>query len=275
MGECYFFADRYPKADHALGQLVKKYPNTRHIDTANARRFALARYWVEHQQQNRELSVAPNLVSRDRPVFDKFGNAVKVLEQIRLDDPTGELADDATMAAAAACFTEDDFYRADELLTDLRRSYPNSKHQFDAHLLGLKCKTKLYQGPSYDGGPLDEAEELIKQMRRQFPRESREHDEFLTKAWKDVRMNRAIREMNLARYFDRRKEYRAARQHYRNVTRDFSDTSLSSDANERLAQLGGLPDKPPQRLAWLVDIFPTPDREQPLIARNPLDVIRR
>jgi outer membrane protein assembly factor BamD (BamD/ComL family) len=235
----------------------------------------LARYWIEHHQQSRSPSVAPNLTSRERPTFDRLGHAIRVLEQIRLDDPTGELADDATMAAATACFADGRYYRADELFTDLRRSYPNSEHQFEAHLLALKCKMVLYQGASYDGQPLDEAEELVKQMRRLFPRETQPHDEFLTKSWKDVRMNRAMREMELARYFDRREEYRAARQHYAIVSRDFSDTSLSREADERLAQLGGRPDKPPQRLAWLAGMFPTPDRERPLVARNPLDGLRR
>ena len=170
----------------------------------------------------------------------------------------------------SACFTDGRYYRADELLTDLRRSFPSSEHQFDAHLLGLRSKTELYQGPDYDSSPLDEAEELIKQMRRQFPQEAREHDDFLAKAWKDVRMNRAIREMNLARYRDRRKEFRAARGQYEKVVREFSDTSLSQEAANRLAQLGGLPDLPPQRLSWLAKAFPTPDREQPLLATKPL-----
>ena len=267
--ESYFFADRYPKADDVFGQLLKKYPNTKYIDKVSQRRFQLAKYWLEHHQLNHDLAVLPNLTSRARPVFDRFGSAVKVLERIRLDDPTGELADDATMLAASSCFTDGRYHRADEFLSDLRRSFPSSKHQFKAHLLSLRVKMELYQGPSYDGDPLNEAEELIKQMRRQFPQESREHDEFLAKAWKDVRMNRAIRTMNLARYRDRRKEFRAARFQYDKVVRDFSDTSLAREAEDRLAQLGGAPDLPPQRLKWLARIFPADTRERPLLAISP------
>ena len=178
----------------------------------------------------------PNFFARERPTFDKFGNAIKVLERIRLDDPTGEIADDATMLAAKACFDQEKYYRADELLTDLRRSFPNSEHQYPAHVISLKCKTRLYQGPDYSVGPLDEAEEIVRQMRRQFPNEAADDEAFLTAAYKDVRMNRAIREMNLAQYRDRRKEYRAARTQYERVAREFSDTSLAGQAKERLAQ---------------------------------------
>ena len=94
---------------------------------------------------------------------------------------------------------------------------PAVNYQYAAHKLGLKAKMRLYQGPNYAPGPLDSAEEIVKQMRRQFPKEAREDDEFLRTVHKDIRMNRAIREMNQARYRDSRQEYRAARARYERV----------------------------------------------------------
>ena len=267
--ESFFFADRYPKSETIFGELIGKYQSSKYIDKVSQRRFQIAKYWLDHHQQREELAIVPNFSSRERPTFDKFGNAIRILERIRLDDPTGELADDATILAATACFQDGRRYRADELLDDLRRSFPNSKHQYDAHMLSLKCKVHLYQGPSYSVGPLDDAEELIKQMRRQFPRESQQDTEFLANAFKDVRMNRAIREMNLARYRDRRKEYRAARTQYARVVREYSDTSLAGEAQERLAQIGGQPDLPPQKLEFLARMFPSDDQQQPMIATKP------
>lgn len=273
--ESLFFAERYPRAEDKFAMLVKKYANTKYIDTLSKRRFQMAKYWLDHYQQDKDLPVTPNLTAKDRPVFDKYGHAIRILEQIRLDDPTGELADDATMLAASASFREGKYYRADEFLTDLRRSFPSSQHQYAAHMLGLRCKVELYQGPSYDAGPLDAAEELIKQMRRQFPTESAKDTELLATAWKDVRMNRAIREMKLAQYRDRRNEVRAARTQYEKIVRDYSDTSLAQNAEERLAQLGGRPDLPPQRLQWLARVFPTTEPEQPLLATRPDSATRR
>lgn len=267
--ESFFFADRYPKAETIFGELITKYQSSKYIDKVSQRRFQIAKYWLDHHQQREELAVVPNFYSRERPTFDKFGNAIKILERIRLDDPTGELADDATILAATTCFQDGRKYRADELLDDLRRSFPNSNHQYNAHMLGLKCKVQLYQGPSYSAGPLDDAEELIKQMRRQFPSESQQDTEFLAQAFKDVRMNRAVREMNLARYRDRRKEYRAARTQYDRVVREYADTSLAGEAQERLAQLGGQPDLPPQKLEFLARMFPSNEQQQPLIATKP------
>ena len=48
--------------------------------------------------------------------------------------------------------------------TLLRTDYPKSEHQFQAHLLGLKSKLLKYQGPDYEGAPLDEADELVTQI---------------------------------------------------------------------------------------------------------------
>jgi outer membrane protein assembly factor BamD (BamD/ComL family) len=208
-------------------------------------------------------------------MFDKFGHGVRVFDKIRFDDPTGKLADDATMAGAIAHFQKGNYARADELFTDLRKSFPNSEHQFRAHLLGLQCKMKIYQGPQYSAHPMDEAEQLIKQLHRQFPQEAEKHREFLAKAWQEVRLNKAQHDWQLARYYDKREEHAAARQYYERVRNDFGDTSLAGEATEALERIAGKPDKPEQPLPWVADLFPTPDREKPLVARNPLDAMRR
>lgn len=274
-GESLFFADRYPASAEAFELLVKKYPNTKHIDTVDQRRFAMGRYWIQHQEANPDWPITPNVTSKDRPTFDKFGHGVRVLDKIRFDDPTGKLADDATMAAAVAHFRAGNYHRADDLFDDLRRSFPNSEHQFQAHLLGLKCKLKTFQGPQYSQLPMEEAEGILKQIFRQFPQEAETEREFLNNAWKEVRMNRAIHDWEMAKYYDQRKEFAAARRYYDKVRRDFSDTSLATEANDRLAEIGDRPAKPDQPLPWLAELFPTPEREKPLVARNPLNAIQR
>jgi outer membrane protein assembly factor BamD (BamD/ComL family) len=273
--ESYFFADRYPKAATGYEELIKHYPNTRHMDVVDRRRFDLARFWIQHQEANPDWAITPNVVSKERPLFDKFGHGVRVLDKIRFDDPTGKLADDATMAAAVAQFKAGKYVRADELFEDLRRSFPNSEHQFQAHLLGVKCKLKTYQGPQYSRKPMDDAENLLKQIRRQFPQEASSHQEFLTNAWKEVRMNKALHDWSMAKYYDRRQEYAAARHYYRHVRDVYSDTSLATDAAERLTQIAEEPGKPDDPLPWLSRLFPTPDREKPLVARNPLESLKR
>ena len=280
--EAEFFADRYPEAARVYETLVKKYPNTRHIDIVDKRRFSIARYWVEHHQRDPDLPITPNLADDDRPLFDKFGNAIRTFNKIRLDDPTGLLADDATMAAGQAHFNEGNWTLADEMFEDLRRSFPDSDHQFQAHLLGLQCKLKIYQGPQYSVKPMDDAEKLIRQVYRSFPDESQKNHDYLVKVWQEIRLNKAKHDWAMARYYDRRGEYAAARQYYARVQREYQDTSLAKDAKQSLARLGNAPAEREQPLPWLARMFPTTDRAKTNCGKqsagldSPLDVpVRR
>ncbi len=103
--ESYFFADRYSKANDYYGILVKKYSNTDYLDRIVARRFAIARYWEQCDHKKHHWALTPNLADKTRPIFDTRGHALKCYDKVRLDDPTGPLADDSIMAAANAYFS--------------------------------------------------------------------------------------------------------------------------------------------------------------------------
>jgi hypothetical protein len=48
----------------------------------------------------------------------------------------------------------------------------------------------------------------------------------------------------------------------------YPNTELATQARDRLAQIGGEPDEPPKRLAWIVDLFPQ-SSEKSRVARIP------
>mgnify|MGYP005847482653 CR=1 FL=1 len=269
LGECCFFADRYSQAEEAFGRLVKRYPRTRYLDSVQARRFAVAQYWLQLDEQQHRPWYAVNLTERSRPVTDTFGHAVKILDRIRLDDPTGKLADDATLALANAHFARGEFLKADEYYTDLRKTFPSSEHQFRAHFLGLKAKLESYQGLEYSGKPLEEAAKLASQIRKQFPVEAQAERDYLARAFAEIRYRQAEREWHRAQRHDRRAEYGAARIYYDTLARDFRDTPFGQQASERLAAIADRPDVPPQKLAWLVKMFPERETVKPLLMTGP------
>lgn len=274
-GECYFFADHLPKANTMYETLLKKHPNSRHLDRVEARRFAIARYWVDLERYEPQSSLTFNLTDESRPWNRARGTAIKVFDKIRLDDPTGDLADDATLAAANAYFEAGDYFKADQFYDDMRTMFPTSEHQFTAHFLGVKTKLLCYQGSAYGGTVLDEAEELITHMRRAFPKECQEpeNDETLRRAYAEVRYLKAEQEWTRASYYDKRGEYGAARIHYQNVLRDYAGTPFESRARERLGEISDRPATPPQRFTWLVDLFDDdenlPQARTPPVAETP------
>lgn len=264
-GESYFFADYYPKANECYERLIKAFPNSRYLDTIDQRRFAIARYWLDIQRKSPESWYAVNLFDQQRPWRDTHGHALRVYDKIRVDDPTGRLADDATIAAANEHFLNRKFQKADDYYTDLRKAYPTSEHQFPAHFNGMKSKLLSYLGPNYGGTSLDEAEKLIKQMRRQFPRESAAEKEYLDRASAEIRYKKAEKVFATASYFDRRAEYTGAIHYYQQVVRDYQDTPFAERAQTRIAEVADKPGKPEQYAPWLVDLLPKRDKVQRML----------
>ena len=118
-GESLFFADRLVDATDVYEKLQKEFPRNRHIDHVAARLFSISRYWIETAEADQDKWVPLNLTDPKKPRLDVDGHAIRVLDQIRYDDPTGRLADDATMAAAAEYIRQEKYEEADEFLTDL------------------------------------------------------------------------------------------------------------------------------------------------------------
>ncbi len=273
--ESLFFADRYVKASEAMDRLVKRYPLTRHMDRVDQRRFRIAEYWLGLTKAEGS-NWLPKVNQGSRPATDTFGHAIRLFDKIRFDDPTGKLADDATMAAGVANFEQEKYWAADVLFTDVRDNFPKSEHQFQAHMLGLKCKMMMYDGPDYDSGSIDDAEEIIKSMVKLYPQESEPHREYLETAYKDVRLKKANRDYSLAEFYDRRKEFGAARIYYQEVIKNYSDTSLALESESRLAAIGGLPPVPDQPMEWLANLFPDEEQAKPFLARDDVDTkVRR
>jgi hypothetical protein len=52
------------------------------------------------------------------------------------------------------------------------------------------------------------------------------------------------------------------------VANDYAETPFSRRAADRLIELGDAPDVPPQRLEWLVDLFPREEDLRPLMANT-------
>lgn len=269
LAESYFFEDRYIKARDAYNALVAKYPSTHYMDTLIDREWKIARYWEQYEEHSPDWFMTPNFIDRSRPRLDTIGHAIKTYDNIRLNDPTGPRADDAIMATANIYFRQGKFDDADYHYTLLRHEYPRSEFQFEAHLLGLQAKMRKYQGADYDGTPLEEAKDLVKQLRVQFAGQlSPEEKERLRVVSAQLNQEIASRDFRMAKYYDGTKHYGSAKVYYAEVVKKYPNTDMAQEARDRIAQISGEPDDPPKRLAWFVDLFPE-SRERAAMAQIP------
>ncbi|MEM6980549.1 MAG: tetratricopeptide repeat protein [Planctomycetota bacterium] len=264
--ESLFFADQLIDASDVYQKLQKDFPRNRHGDRVAARLFSITQYWIDTEKATTGSRLPINLFDSTRPRMDVDGHAVRILDQIRYDDPTGRLADDATMAAAAEYIRQEDYQMADEFLTDLRETYPESDYFFLAHMMGIQCKLELYAGPRYTNLLLEEADQLIAKTRQRFPDrlQDEKYSQMLARASSEVAYLRAEHLFERAAYREKRREFRAAATFYQEVLNQFSDTPFADRAREGLERTAEKPAVPTRRLSWLKTIFPDQKVKSPL-----------
>ena len=260
-GESYFFADRYVQSNRAFEKLVAEYNGSKHMDMAENRRYAIALYWLQLSDSTSGI----NLSDPKRPKTGLAKEARRVLHQIRMDDPTGRLADDAAMSLAKAFMKAKMYFEAGDTLEDLRRNYPGSEFQFDAHLLELEAQLASYQGPSYDDGPLRKADEIMKSIVRAFPHKSKGELAYLEKQSARIQNMLGQRDLTMGEYFERRGENLAARFHYQKIHEKFKGTEIANQIEQRIAATQSKPDRPAPPAEWLVNVFPDPEKAKPVI----------
>jgi outer membrane protein assembly factor BamD (BamD/ComL family) len=254
-GESEFFADKYPAAHDTFGGLLKKYSNTRHLDTVSKREFAIGHYWEQLQDSNPKWPVTPNVTDQTRPLFDSFGYAVQAYERIRMNDPTGPLADDSLMALGGAYFRRGRFEDAAYNYDLLMKEYPNSEFQTQAHILALQAKMRVYQGSTYDITALKDAKKIADRALTQFGNKLGAEQERVVQARAQIIEELANRDLVLAQYYDNHGYYDAARIYYESVIKDYPSTEKARVAKARLEEIRGKPAVPANRFAWLTGIF--------------------
>jgi TolA-binding protein len=257
LAESLYFDDRCIPARDAYNALADKYPSTRYLDKLVEREWAIARYLEAYANAHYDVAMTPNAWDKTRPWFDTMGHAIKTYENIRMNDPTGPRADDAIMATAGIYFRSKRFDDADYHYELLRKEYPRSDYQFEAHLLGLRSKLLKYQGSDYDGTPLEESQVLVKQLRTNFAGElSAEERERLQTVSAQLHQEIASRDMQMAQFYDGTKNYGSAKTYYAEVIDKYPDSEFAAKAKARITELASEPDFPEKRLAWFVEAFP-------------------
>ena len=178
------------------------------------------------------------------------------------------MADDSIMATANAHFIKGRWDDADYNYGLIRSEYPKSEFQYQAHLLGLRCKLLKYQGSGYDGTPLDEAEEVATQLLTQFPGELGEERDRVVQVRASINAQRARREWDMAEYYAKGKYFGASRHFYDKIVEEYPETQLAQESRSRLEQIKDEPAAPDDPFEWLVKWLPQSSREGPVLPKE-------
>lgn len=259
LAECQFAQQEYSWAQDSFGELLEKYPSTRHLDQATRRLFRVAQYWLEfpvNAGEAEDLKLAkneagqpewdgpargpanwplvPNVADRTRPVFDTHGRAVQALEWIWRYDATGPLADDALMLSATYHQRKGDNIEAARLYKLVRDQYPDSSHLRDAYLLGSHVTLASYSGPSYDGKTLHESKQLKETTRRLFPDLSAEQRQRLEAELAGVSAAEIEREWANVQFYQRKNQPESVALYCHKIINKYPDSEFAQRAREIL-----------------------------------------
>ncbi len=253
--ESLFFAEDYYKAEQTYAGLVKEYPRNPYLDQIDARRFEIGDFWLKTNAANPKSFMSVNFTDNKLPWNDTAGHGKRALENVRLDSPIGKLSDDATMRLAINYYEKQDWEMAATTFGELRMTYPDSEHQFKAQFLELQSLLAAYMGPEYSDAHLIEADKRAKAIVKQFPKDAQTKQLELRESMATIRYLMAEREWHSAEYRYLQGENLSSRMYLEQLIEKYPDTKFAELARERLNEVQGKPDRPPQKFAPLVKLF--------------------
>jgi outer membrane protein assembly factor BamD (BamD/ComL family) len=222
-------------------------------ERAVGKMFEIANFWLDdtraqldaeaERAAGKRFFVPWNFVHFDRkkPTFDEEGHALKAMEQVYYNDPTGPYAERALFMAGYVHFRRGNFREADQLLSQavetIDRNNKKSELRDQAVELAILAKNNSTGGPSYDGRKAAESLKMIQQARMTSPETAANHGEFLDKQTKIIRFMQAEKDYDIAEFYRRTGHPASAWFYYELVRRRYQETEFHGKAIARMKEI--------------------------------------
>ena len=158
------------------------------------------------------------------------------LEQMVDKDPYGARADRAQLLAGNIYLHNKNYLKARDAYDVVLRAYPQSRYRVDAEFGKGKATYLANQGLMHDAGFYIEAEQILKGVLEQAPEYPARAE--VEKYLKDIHNLLAERQFRVGRYYEGQHRREAAAVYYREVIKNYGDTSWAAKAKQALGKLG-------------------------------------
>jgi TolA-binding protein len=172
VAETQFQRKKYFYAHDNFELLHKEYPATEYLDKLVSREYAIAQLWLaqgDPKAPKTEQLPWTGHFDGSLPLIDTQGYALKALEHVRHNDPSGPLADDAALGIAEYYMKRNSYDDAALYYDQLIADFPKSPFQQKAQLASIDARMKAYLGPEYDTSGLEKARVLVRKTMDAFP----------------------------------------------------------------------------------------------------------
>ena len=127
------------------------------------------------------------------------------------------------------------YYEAEEAFNKVISNYPGSEWVEAAKYQIATCRAAISRGPAYDQGAAKEAQEKFEEFVREHP--DAVLSEKAEKNIEELKEKEAEGNFNIARFYEKQKEYEAARVYYHEILNKCPDSPWAKKAEERLEVL--------------------------------------
>jgi outer membrane protein assembly factor BamD (BamD/ComL family) len=247
--ECLRMQMNYPTAADVYSDLLQKFPHTPYHDQAVQRMFDIANYWLNdtraemredlEQKQGKRWFVAPRFVSfeKSKPLLDREGRAIELLEKVRMHDIQGPLADHALFLCGSVKVYRENYRDADHYFSQITARHHESPLAPKALELAIFCKQMSTGGADYDGRKVAEARQLVQTALTNYPQLAREKHEFLDRQLKTIELQQAEKEFKAAQFYERTGHPASAFWCYAVLRQRYPTTKYAQEAGVRMNDL--------------------------------------
>jgi len=251
--ECKRLREYYDDAMATYNRLLKDFQYGVYREQAVGRMYEIANFWLkdsrdqiqaeQEKAEGKRWFVPWNYVHFDKrkPLLDQEGRALKMMEQVYYNDPTGPYAEKALFSAGYVHFVRQNFREADELLTQLiessDRNGGKSEYRDRAIELAVLAKTNSAGGSDYDGRKTSESLKLIQQAKMTSPELITAKGEFLDNQAKMIHYVQAEKDFNIAEFYRRTGHPASAWFYYELVRRRYQGTEFHDQAVARMKDI--------------------------------------
>lgn len=195
-----------------------------------------------HAALNRERDVALAFLSGQKRIvwrvfrFPAMDEAIDILDRIWERVPGTRLGEEALRTKADYRFNKGEMDLAQDEYANLAQQFPSGKYAQFAMMRSAVAAEAAFPGIKFDDRPLLDADERYRQVQTAYPTYAEREN--VPQRLEGIRQQRAAKDLDIGKWYERTRQRPAAEYYYRLVLEDWGDTLAAAEARQRLRAMG-------------------------------------
>lgn len=209
------------EAYQAYQKIIDKYPFSERIQELIEREYKIAERFMSGEKR---MALGVTLPV-ENPALEIFAKVVE-------NSTYGPLASKSQYKLGLVLKGLGRYYEAEDAFNKVISSYPDSEWVKAAKFQIAACRGAVSRGPDYDQGATKEAKDKFEEFLRENPDAVLSND--AEKSISDLREKEAESSFNIARFYEKQGEYKAARVYYEDLLINYPRSKWAEKAQARI-----------------------------------------